>query len=78
MSRLLKQKIRTKELRFRSIAEPNPVQQQRQVCKNCGRLAYATPSGQLVDYRYSTAKNAIGAPGIQIIREQTRHVCGPV
>jgi hypothetical protein len=74
MPRLLEQKIRTKELRFRPIVEHNPVQKHLRICEYCGRLANVTRTGQLVDY-LPTTKNVIGAPGIELRRVERRHVC---
>ena len=75
MPRLLEQKIRTKELRFRPIVEHNPGQKHLRICEYCGRLANMTRTGQLVDYRFTTTKNVIGAPGIELRRVERRHVC---
>ncbi len=75
MPRLLEQKIRTKELRFRPIVEHNLVQKHHRICESCGRLAYVTRTGQPVDYRFITAKNVIGAPGIELRRVGRRPVC---
>jgi hypothetical protein len=75
MSRLLEQKEREKELRFRPIGEHSPVQKRRRICEYCGRLAYVKRTGQLVDYHFTTAKNVIGAPGIEVRRVEKMHMC---
>lgn len=76
MSRLLERKIRDKELKFRAISNSNPAQEQRRACPYCGRLVYySTVSGQLVEYCYAIKQGVIGAPGIQIVKKVTQHVC---